>query len=259
MDQTPVIALLTDFGQTDTFVGVMKGVILGRCPDARIVDLTHNIPPQDVRLAAFYLMTAAQHFPAGTIFVCVVDPGVGSERRILWAENREHQFLAPDNGLLSWIENKTQFTEMREVKNKLLFQEKVSRTFHGRDIFAPVAAELAKGLSGDRLGPVVESAQVLPFPRLKRGQGKVHATVLAIDRYGNLITNMKHEDVGKGMHFYYKSQDIGGLRTHYSEVEIGAPLAIESSFGFIELAVRNSSFEKKFEAKVGDTIDGVLA
>jgi len=255
----PVIALLTDFGQTDTYVGVMKGVILSRCPEARIVDLTHNVPPQDVRLAAFYLMTAAPHFPQGTIFVNVVDPGVGSERRVLWAENRTHQFLAPDNGLLSWIESKGHFSEIRQVSNKLLFAEKISRTFHGRDIFAPVAAELAKGLAPSRLGPTVDSTQCIPFPVLRRGNGKIQATVLAIDRFGNAITNLSREDVVDGLHFQFKGYEIGGLKHHYSEVEVGMPLAIESSFGFIELAMRNESFAARYQAKVGDPVDAITA
>ncbi|MDE2238229.1 MAG: SAM-dependent chlorinase/fluorinase, partial [Elusimicrobia bacterium] len=145
-----VIALLTDFGLQDPYVGVMKGVIADLAPRAKVVDLCHGLPPQDVRGAALFLRQSAPYFPKATLFVVVVDPGVGSDRRVLYARTRRHSFLAPDNGALSWLPDPV--LEWRSVVRRSLFLAQVSSTFHGRDLFAPVAARLSRGLPPSRLG-----------------------------------------------------------------------------------------------------------
>lgn len=249
------IALLTDFGRAGPYVGILKGVILSRCPDSRVLDLTHAIPPGDIRLGAFYLMVSASYFPAGTIFVCVVNPGVGSDRRIVWAKNKTHQFLAPDNGLLSWVESRNPFEEIREVTNQQLFNEHVSHTFQGRDIFAPVAAGLAKGIAPASIGAKISAIKGLPFPEPKIAEGKVRGVVLAIDRFGNAITNITPEILQPGAEFRFKGKTLGELKSHYSRVKPGAPLVVTGSFGFLELAVRNDSFAKKFDAQVEDPVE----
>jgi len=236
-----VIALLTDFGAQDPYAGVLKAVILSRCPGANVVDLCHGVGPQDVRQAAFVLRSSAPYFPDGTLFVCVVDPGVGSSRAVLWARSRRHAFLAPDNGLLAWLGGDERLLEVRRVTNRALFHPKVSRTFHGRDIFAPVAAALAGGLSPSRLGPRTRGLVRLRFPR--RGE------VLFLDRFGNAVTNLRPADL-RGARRLEASGTFFPLRTHYGAVDRGLPLALVGSSGFIELAVR----EERTGLKAGDPV-----
>ena len=251
----PAIVLLTDFGTSDPFVGVMKGVVLSRCPGAPVIDLTHHVAPQDIRAGAFSLMTSYSYFPKGSIFVAVVDPGVGSERSILFARTRDHQFLAPDNGLLSWVERKEPFIELRQVSNRKLFLSEVSHTFHGRDIFAPVAGELAGGLRTEGLGPIAASMTRIPFPEPKRSKNKTAGLVLSVDRFGNCITNLTAEAAAA---VSYKGKRLGAVKTHYAAVQDGRPLAVAGSSGFIELCVRKDSFAKKYNAKIGDPVDLIL-
>ena len=177
-----LLALLTDFGTSDPYVGVIKGVVLERRPDAAIVDLAHGIAAQNVRQAAFVLMQSLDYFPGGTLFLCVVDPGVGSDRRILWARGSRHQFLAPDNGLLSWVEQRETLRELRSVTNRKLFNEPVSPVFHGRDIFAPVAAALAGGAAPDTLGPRVPDMVRFPFPEPRRSRGRLRGETASATR-----------------------------------------------------------------------------
>lgn len=250
-----VIALLTDFGLSDPYAGVMKGVILQRRPDAVAVDLTHGVAPQDVRQAAFVLMESLDFFPDGTLFVCVVDPGVGSDRRILWARGSRHQFLAPDNGLLSWVERREKFHELRSVTNRKLFLEPVSQTFHGRDIFAPVAAALAGGAAPDTLGPRVPDLERFPFPEPKKARGRVKGEIITFDRFGNAITNLRPGDLPRGARFKHLGLDLGPLRAYYAEARAGRAVALTGSSGFIELSVSKGSFARHAEASVGDPVE----
>lgn len=249
------VVLLTDFGNRDPYVGIMKGVVLGRNPNARIIDLCHEVPPQDVRAAAFYLLTSASHFPKGSIFVTVVDPGVGSERRILWARTDSHQFLFPDNGVLSWLERKRPLKEIREVSNKKLWLESPSSTFHGRDIFAPVAGSLSRGVSAAKLGPKVGAHEKMPFPLVSFKAGTVRGEILAIDRFGNAISNIRPEHLKAGTEIRFKRRSVGAVRAHYAQGREGAPLALSGSSGFVELSVRNGDFARKFGARAGDIIE----
>jgi len=249
------IVLLTDFGESDPFVGIMKGVILSRFSGVRIVDLTHQIPPQDVRIAGFYLMASVSYFPEGSVFVCVVDPGVGTERHVLWARTQYHQFLAPDNGLLSWVDRRASFKEIRRVTNRRLFLDKVSTTFHGRDIFAPVAAELARGGAPASLGPRVSSLKRIAFPEPRRHPRKILGSVLAVDRFGNAITNMMARDVPAKAQFWFRDKNLGRMRTHFAEVSPGRPVVVSGSLGFVELSVRNGSFASAYGAALGDPLE----
>ncbi|MCX5788454.1 MAG: SAM-dependent chlorinase/fluorinase [Elusimicrobia bacterium] len=249
-----LIALLTDFGLSDPFVGLMKAVILTRRPDATIVDLAHGIAPQDVRQAAFALMHSLDYFAEKTLFVCVVDPGVGSDRRILWARGTRHQFIAPDNGLLSWVEEREKIHELRSVTNRKLFRDPVSPVFHGRDIVAPVAAALAGGAQPDTLGPRVPGMVRFPFPVPRKSRGTVKGEVLVFDRFGNAITNLRPGDLPRGARFKHKGKDLGRLRTHYAEARPGRALALTGSSGYIELSVRDGSFASQAEASVGDPV-----
>lgn len=251
---SPAVVLLTDFGLSDPFVGVMKGVILAHAPRSRIVDLTHGIAPRDVRQAALALRQAVPYFPEGSLFVCVVDPGVGSSRRILWTKGARHQYLAPDNGLLSWAEE-GRFREVRSVVNADLFLKPVSRTFHGRDVFAPVAAALAEGLAPERLGPRAAASRALAFPSPRRHRKRVSGQILAFDRFGNAITNLTPSDIPRGARLRHRGSDLGRVRTHYAAVPAGRAVALTGSSGFIELSVRDGDFAKVAGAATGDPVE----
>ena len=235
-----LIALLTDFGHQDPFVGIMKGVVAGIAPEARVVDLCHDIAPQDIRGGAFALRQAAPYFPDGTIFVAVVDPGVGTGRRALVTRTKRHLFVGPDNGLLSWLPDP--ILEARSAEAPELFLPRVSSTFHGRDVFAPLAAHLAAGAEFKAVGPAVRDARMLPWP---------DEEIVAFDRFGNAITSLKK----KAARVRYKGHEIQVVRT-YADAKEGEPLALMGSSGLIELSVRNGSFAAQFDAKRGDKVHG---
>ena len=253
-----LLTLLTDFGHRDPYVGVMKGVILGIAADARIVDLTHEISPQDVAEANFALHGAWPYFPPETVHVVVVDPGVGSKRRILAARSHGMTFLAPDNGALTGILEPA--ATIHEVADENLFRGgEVSNTFHGRDIFAPVAARLAAGLPIEQVGPAVTDPMTLerPAPQPTADGGLVGA-VIHVDSFGNLISNIRGKDVAalpsSARSVNFRRTELGPPVNSYASVDIGNPLAIIESFGFLEIAINGGSAERHFNASVGDPL-----
>jgi S-adenosylmethionine hydrolase len=222
----------------------MKGVILGIAPEARIVDLTHEVPPQDVLAGALALEAAAPYFPLGTIHVAVVDPGVGTRRRALLVTTRTAVFVGPDNGVLSLAAAAGRGTRTLDVSRSRARRKPVSATFHGRDVFAPVAAEVARGTDPLRLGVATRPMQRLALPRVRRAGGRLTGTVLAVDRFGNLITNIRRADLGA---FRRRSLSIriGGhvvpIRHSYGNGRAGHPLALVNSADLLEVAVRDGS------------------
>jgi S-adenosylmethionine hydrolase len=256
----PVITLTTDFAE-DLFVGVMKGIILGVNPGATIVDLTHGIPPGDVRKGAFALMVSCRHFPPGSIHVVVVDPGVGSSRKIVCARTADHTYLAPDNGILSWVLARQKPREIRSVENDRYFLDEVSMTFHGRDIFAPVAAHLSLGVSMKELGPKMDPGDLVtinfPMPRREGGR-RLFGEVIYVDRFGNCITNVGPDDVAdmdpKKVWIETSTVGVEGLSGSYVDATPGRPLAILGSSGFLEIAVSGGSASERFGLKVGDAV-----
>lgn len=238
MKSGPVV-LLTDFGHRDPFVGVMKGVILSRAPGTSIVDLCHGIGPGDITAAALALRASVPYFPKGSLFVTVVDPGVGSGRRILFARTKDHGFLAPDNGVLSWVPG--EFVECRAVINAKLRLSPVSGTFHGRDIFAPAAAALVRSAKPPPLGPRTGPMLRKPWPS---------GRVLHFDRFGNALTSIPSRGARS---ILYKGRSYE-VRTHYAAVRSGSPLAVAGSSGLVELSVRDGDFRARFKAKTGDPV-----
>src|SRR6266478_233225 len=186
----PLITLTTDFGTRDWFAGTMKGVILGIHPRAKVVDLTHEIAPGDIWSGAFALNAACHFFPKGTIHVAVVDPGVGSSRRAITVQTTDYIFVGPDNGVLSWALAKQEIKAVHELENVDYFLPDVSATFHGRDVFAPVAAHLSRGVPVRKLGPRLKDFVRLPWPEVARRPGAITGEVIFIDRFGNAITNI---------------------------------------------------------------------
>jgi S-adenosyl-L-methionine hydrolase (adenosine-forming) len=260
-----VITLLTDFGSENAYAGVMKGVILSIAPGAAIVDLTHGIGPQDLTQAAHELETAHRYFPPGSIHVIVVDPQVGTHRRIIAAWAGGQVFLAPDNGILPAVLDAGVVTRAVRVENRQFCLKPVSRTFHGRDIFAPVAAHLFNGIGPGRLGPDI------PWPDLARlhldapywtEDGVLAGMVIAVDRFGNLITNITEthlaailaKGAGKKIEILLNRIPVGGFGQTYADAAPGDPLALVGSSGYLEIAVNRGSARRCLKARKGDGV-----
>ncbi|MCC7353083.1 MAG: SAM-dependent chlorinase/fluorinase [Anaerolineae bacterium] len=257
----PIITLTTDFGLSDGYVGIMKGVILGICPQATLVDLTHEIPPQNVRQAAYVLKAATPYYPPGTIHVVVVDPGVGGARRPLAIQTPNALFIGPDNGVFTPI--LLQETLYRKppaivhLDQPRYWLATVSHTFHGRDIFAPVAAHLANGVSLSALGTQITDAVVLNVPRPARQPGgSIAGEVIYVDRFGNLITNIPAAWLppeGKWV-FEIRQKRINGLSPNYAAVPTGSLLAIVSSEETLEIAQREGSAARSLGTGAGEPV-----
>jgi S-adenosylmethionine hydrolase len=251
-----VITLLTDFGLSDPFVGVMTGVILCGFAEARVVDLCHGLRPQAIAEASFWLERCYHWFPPGTLHVVVVDPGVGSERRVLAAALGEHYFLLPDNGLLSAALLASSRARVLEVELSRLGLPPASATFHGRDVFAPLAARLASGqLSFEELGTPVEPLPgVLPQPRQERD--RVLGEVITVDHFGNLLTNLDQASVGgfAGGRALVAGRSLRHVRT-YADAAPGELLALINAFGVLELAEREGNAERTLGVTRGAVVE----
>ena len=251
----PTVSLLTDFGLQDEFVGVMHGVILRINPAARVVDLCHAVPPGDRQRAAYLWAWSYRYFPPRTVHVAVVDPGVGTARRILCAEAHGQYFLAPDNGMLTLVLREARRPVVYEVRASRYWLRPVSATFHGRDILAPVAAHLSRGITPRVLGPRTTMWEQLSLPPVRR-QGRLwYGAVVDIDRFGNLVTNVGAEvlaQVGRPA-FRVRRRRMGLVRT-YQGVRRGGVAAMVGSRGLVEIAVRDGSAAQLLRACVGDRV-----
>ncbi len=251
----PLITLTTDFGLQDSFVGTMKGVILGITPDARLVDLTHDVPPQDVRAGAYALYAAYRYFSAETVHLAVVDPGVGSARRAVALRTSWGTFVAPDNGLLSLVLSRETVDEAVALENPAYRLPHVSRTFHGRDVFAPAAAHIARGVPLAELGPAVTDLATFPVSRpVSRGHTLI-GQVIYVDRFGNLVTDVLEADLtGPVATVAAGSARIAGLSDTYAAVAPGQALALIGSAGHLEIAVREGSAARTLGLSVEDPV-----
>lgn len=251
-----VITLTTDFGTSDWFVGTMKGVILKIHPRARIVDLTHEIGPGDIHAGAFALAASAPYFPTGTVHVAVVDPGVGGKRRPIAIRTRRGVFIGPDNGVLSLAAANEEVRSVRVLQNERLFLKHISRTFHGRDIFAPVAAHLSQGTAFRKIGARAGSYVQVNRPQPCVEADGIHGEVVYVDRFGNAITNIPADAVPAGdrLEVWMKTTQVGTLEPSYGSVPTGAPVAVVGSTGFVELAINGGSAAGVLALKPGDPI-----
>jgi S-adenosylmethionine hydrolase len=262
-EDRPVITLLTDFGTADSYVAQMKGVMLQRQPAAQIIDITHEIPPQDIFRAACVLAEVYPHFPPDTVHVVVVDPGVGSDRRVLCLSAARQFFLAPDNGVLEFVLRSTRSEALVEVSGKWYFREDVSYTFHGRDIFAPVAGHLATGIKPGRLGRAVTDIVRLEVPEVKIEKNTVTGTVIHIDRFGNLITNIEKGHLAAVFQGVKNSQvlvraagrEIVGLVRSYAEKPAGELLSLLGSSERLEIAVSGGSAGEELGVSQGAPVE----
>lgn len=268
MKQNPAIVLLTDFGLTDAYAGLLKAVIHSLHPGALILDLTHGIPPQHVLQGAVILETSYKFFPKGSIFVCVVDPGVGTGRKILCAKTKDYFFIGPDNGVLALALERESKKEIRSVENKKYFlREAPSYTFHGRDIMSPAAAHLAAARARGRdifraLGPRIQKIHPAPFSRARKIRGRLEGQILYFDHFGNAITNLRRQDESdefwKNVEVSVGEIGLGPLRKTYGA---GPKIlaALFNSFDHLEIAVPGDSAEKCGPLEVGETVTAGLA
>lgn len=261
-----IIGLITDFGDQDEYVGLMKAVILGIDPAAVIVDVSHAIRPGDIGQAAFMLESVYNYFPPGSIHLVVVDPGVGTSRALLFLEAHSHRFLAPDNGVLSLVMSLSIPISLRRVDNPAWRRSHVSSTFHGRDIMAPAAAHLSRGADVRELGPELNPDAVTLLTDLRArpsADGRITGRVVHVDRFGNLITNIGQaairdsESVSarRSLSIRIGGQVISGLSRTYAEGDAGRPLALIGSRGYLEIAVNGGNAHQYFGIGPGDAVN----
>lgn len=245
--EAPILCLLTDFGTRDEYVGAMKGVVLSRAPHARIVDLAHDLPAGDVVRGALALAAVVPMFPNGTVFVAVVDPGVGSSRRPILVDHARATLIGPDNGLLSDAAPTDAATYV--LDKPAYHRDHVSATFHGRDVFASVAGHLLAGTAVDELGTFTNERKRSPVPAVKWAPNRIVGEVLYPDRFGNLVTNIVADDLARlrtNARVSLDERSVGAVLRTYSDVASGQPLALVGSTGRVEIAVRDGSAERFF-------------
>ncbi len=251
-----IIALLTDFGTKDFFVSAMKGVILSINEDAKIIDLTHEIEPQNIQSAGFTLAFVYQYFPPKTIFVTVVDPEVGSNRRAILVETTKYFFVSPDNGLLSLVLSEEQSFRAFELTNPKFLLDPMSRTFHGRDVFAPVAAWLSKGLKSSEFGAEITDLVRLEAAKLKLISANcLEAQIIQIDHFGNLVTNLKRDDLPPTFSLRINHTIIEKQFDFYSQAIENEIFMIFGSVDYLEIVAYKNSASKLLKVKVGEKFE----
>lgn len=278
---SPIITLTTDFGTSDIYVGVMKGVILGINRNVQVIDITHDVSHQNIHEAAFTINAAYRYFPKGTIHVIVVDPGVGSDRQPIMCVTDRAFFVCPNNGVLSYLlqnieTDKSPIADTVIIDNPTYFLPQVSNTFHGRDIFAPVAAHLSLGVPITEIGTPVEDIIQLPIPTLQCSDDTLTGQIIKIDSFGNLTTNISEDVLLKFLMTSTSNVNASGqidksieivkfeivagrtclreLNSSYAESAVGTPLAIINSFGLLEIAINLGNAEAYLGLKSGDSV-----
>lgn len=260
-----IITILSDFGSHDEYVGVMKGVILSVCPSVSIVDITHQIDPQDIVQAAYLIPAVYRFFPEGTVHLIVVDPGVGGERDILAANHSGHFFLAPDNGVLTLLMNRAKSDTIVRIRNADYYMKPVSATFHGRDIFAPIGAHIVNGTGLEELGTKTDIENIVHLSDLScriSETGELVGKIISVDHFGNLITNIdsntltnyRKTDPNNRLQICIRSHVIAGLSETYTNADPSSPLALIGSRHHLEIAVNGGSAQRYFKAHKGDLV-----
>jgi len=253
MTKNKIITLITDFGTQDPFVGIMKGVIYNINPEVHIVDLTHHISPHDAFGGAFTLLQSFSYFPSGTIHIAVVDPGVGGKRRGLIVESDKYLFVIPDNGIVS-LAMMNEKVNIFEINNTNYFLNDVSNTFHGRDIFAPVGAYLSKGIKPIEIGVKIDDFNKFHIPEILQNNEKFTASIIHIDKFGNLITNIDKSYLINIKHLYIKNRVINRICHSYDEVPPGELLAIFGSTNLLEISVNQDNAAVILQSQRGDPV-----
>ncbi len=263
MSRTPIVTLTTDFGLQDHFVGTMKGVMLDITPEATLVDICHSVQPFDVFDGALTIAQAYNYFPTGTVHVVIVDPGVGTARRPIVVSTEKQLFVAPDNGVLSLIYDREERITVRHIMSDHYFLQPISNTFHARDIFAPIAAYLAKGVDPSKMGEEVTDFVRFSAPKPKKVEsGTLRGVVLKVDRFGNLITNITPQDAPmlfeadpKPFKIVVGKREITQIRSAYADGAPGEVFGILGSMGFLEIAANRGAATKLVEAAKGTDVN----
>lgn len=274
----PIITLLTDFGENDSYVGAMKGVLLSILPDARLVDISHQVSPQDVQQAAGIISAVYKYYPQHTVHLIVVDPGVGTTRRPIAVQTDRGRFVAPDNGVLTHVLRKANSWEAVALENPDYWLAEPSQTFHGRDIFSPVAAHLAAGIALSDLGPAIDDLETIQIPPLAEVPGGVKGEVVRIDHFGNVLTNIQSliwiDDTmlefkppderltlpdpisfaASAARVTFSWRTLDGIRRTYGEAHTGDTLALVGSSGELEVSVNQGNAADKLAIQVGDPV-----
>ncbi|MCW3983573.1 MAG: S-adenosyl-l-methionine hydroxide adenosyltransferase family protein [Candidatus Bathyarchaeota archaeon] len=251
-----MITLTSDFGLKDPYVAEMKGVILTINPNATLIDITHKVEKYNIRMGAFILASAAPYYPKGAVHVAVVDPGVGTTRRAIIVQTKNGFFVGPDNGLLMIAAQAQGIEHIYEIANPKFMLPKVSSTFHGRDIFAPAAAHLDRGIAPQEFGPEVTDPVTPKFASVEHKNGALFGEVLHVDDFGNVITNIPKEDLQDGtlkVTLHHLTLQLA-LSETYAETKLHEPTALVGSHGFLELALNQGSFAEKFHVNAGDKV-----
>lgn len=251
-----IITLTTDFGLDNWFVGAMKGVILGINPRAVVVDLAHGVPAGDIRAGAFALAAGCRFFPRGTVHVAVVDPGVGSDREAIAVETADFLFVGPDNGVLSLALSRESIRSIRRLGDRRWFLHPVSSTFHGRDVFAPVAAHLSRGLSCRQLGPALKDCVRITWPEPHVQAGAIQGEVICLDRFGNAVTNIPNAllPACSALAVVIRRKTVVPVERCYQAVPAGQPVAVPGSSGYLEIAVNRGHAARRLRLAVGSAV-----
>lgn len=254
-----IVTLTTDFGIADWFVGTMKGVILGIAPRAKVVDISHEIPSGDIRAGAFALAASYRFFPRKAIHVAVVDPGVGSRRTAIAVQTSDYFFIGPDNGVLSLALAKERIKSIHRLTNEKFLLQPVSQTFHGRDVFAPVAAHLSEGVAIRKFGLEQKYFTRLDWSGPRQSRGTIQGEVVYIDRFGNAITNIGSVVLAQlkqsSVAIFVKHKRLCPVKDFYQAVPISKAVGVIGSSGFLEIAVNGGSAAQKFGLKIGDAVE----
>jgi S-adenosyl-L-methionine hydrolase (adenosine-forming) len=237
------IAFLTDFGTSDPYAGIMKGVVDSINPRARVIDITHSVDPQNILQGAFFLLKSYRYFAAGTVFTVVVDPGVGTERKAIAVQSGDYFFVAPDNGILYPVVEKNGIDKIVELTNPEFMLSPVSNTFHGRDIFAPVSAYISKGVSLEPFGPEINNMVKLSIPGVTRRENYIEGIALFADHFGNIITSIEDKDYADKniSKIIVNDVEIQSIHKSYGEVKKGELMAVTGSYGNLEITVSGGS------------------
>ncbi len=259
MRAVSVITFTTDFGTHDVYAGVMKGIVLTINPEAHLIDITHDIPKHDIINASFMLANAYQYFPRGAIHVAVVDPGVGSGRKNIAIVTENYFFIGPDNGIFTVVLSKEKVLEIREIKNRPFIMDKISNTFHGRDVFAPCAGYLSIGKNFSDMGPIINNIKYIEYPKVIVKGNTLSGEIVSIDSFGNLITNIPEETLRsfKGKHkfeIYFAAERFNNIENHYNDVPICKPLVLFGSSGYLEISMNGGNAASYFMTPHGSTI-----
>lgn len=255
----PIITFASDFGERDNYVGIVKGIVSRINPRARFIDINHRIPPFDIRAAVYQLETSYRSFPAGTIHLAVIDPGVGTARRPIALESRDYYFVGPDNGIFSFLK-KSDIKNAVILDSRKYFSKDIPATFHGRDIFAPAAGLLSQGIAIEELGTPLKNIKSIGRRGCRRIKAGLSGKVIYIDYFGNLVSSIREGDIKdrKGM-VTFKGEEIGFLKKTFGEAASGQPLGYINSFGYFEIGVNLGSAAEHFSAVLGDKVQILFA